>query len=42
MSVEEEGCEELFDNRNIGQEALENIINMADVKKNIQVTFNDA
>ena len=41
MSVEEEGGEELFDNRNIGQEALENIINMADVKKNIQVTFNE-
>ena len=31
--------EEAFDNKNIGQEALENIINMADVKKSIQVTF---
>ena len=38
MSVEEEGGEELFDNRNIGQEALENIINMEDVKNSIQVS----
>ena len=30
--------EEIF-NKNIGQEVLENIINMADVKKSIQVTF---
>ena len=37
MSVEEEGGE-VFDNRNIGQEALENIINMADVKNSIQVS----